>query len=78
LGDGPFTIRNGRFVTREITITGVSSRQATDVEEVFQMAEAGRIELKSLITKTYRHDEINEALKDLENGKLRMAVSLWN
>ena len=41
-------------------------------------ATAGRIELKSLITKTYRYDEINEALADLEHGKLRMGISLWN
>lgn len=78
LGSGPFTISSGNFVTREITITGVSSRQANDVEEVFQMAKLGRIELKSLITKSYRYDEINQALTDLEHGKLRMAVSLWN
>src|SRR5882724_1268943 len=78
LGNGPFTISSGNFVTREITITGVSSRQANDVEEVFQMAKLGRIELKSLITKSYRYDEINEALADLELGKLRMAVSVWN
>jgi threonine dehydrogenase-like Zn-dependent dehydrogenase len=78
LGNGPFTISSGRFVTSEITITGVSSRQARDVEEVFQMATAGRIELKSLITKTYPYDAINEALTDLEHGKLRMGISLWN
>jgi D-arabinose 1-dehydrogenase-like Zn-dependent alcohol dehydrogenase len=78
LGNGPFTISSGRFVTSEITITGVSSRQANDVEEVFQMATLGRIELKGLITKNYRYDQINEALADLEHGKLRMAVSLWN
>ncbi len=78
LGNGPFTISSGNFVTREITITGVSSRQANDVEEVFQMAKSGRIELKSLITKSYRCDQINEALADLEHGKLRMGVSLWN
>jgi D-arabinose 1-dehydrogenase-like Zn-dependent alcohol dehydrogenase len=78
LSSGPFTISSGNFVTREITITGVSSRQANDVEEVFQMAKQGRIELKSLITRSYRYDQINEALADLEHGKLRMAVSLWN
>ena len=78
LGSGPFTISSGSFVTREITITGVSSRQANDVEEVFQMAKLGRIALKSLIAKSYRYDEINQALSDLEHGKLRMAVSLWN
>ncbi len=78
LGTGPFTISNGNFVTREITITGVSSRKANDVEEVFQMVKAGRIALKSLLTKSYRYDQINEALNDLEHGKLRMGVSLWN
>jgi S-(hydroxymethyl)glutathione dehydrogenase / alcohol dehydrogenase len=78
LGSGPFTISSGAFVTREITITGVSSRQANDVEEVFQMANAGRIQLKSLISRSYRYDQINEALNDLEHGKLKMAVSLWS
>jgi S-(hydroxymethyl)glutathione dehydrogenase/alcohol dehydrogenase len=78
LGSGPFTISSGNFVTREITITGVSSRQANDVEEVFRMVQLGRIELKDLITRSYRYDQINAALADLEHGKLRMAVSLWN
>jgi D-arabinose 1-dehydrogenase-like Zn-dependent alcohol dehydrogenase len=78
LGSGPFTISSGSFVTREITITGVSSRQANDVNEVFGMAKLGRIELKNLITKSYRYEQINEALSDLEQGKLRMGISLWN
>ena len=78
LGSGPFTISSGNFVTKEITITGVSSRQANDVDEVFQMARQGRIELKSLITQSYRYEQINEALHDLEHGKLRMGISLWN
>src|SRR5262247_1351846 len=34
LGSGPFTISSGSFATREVTITGVSSRQANDVDEV--------------------------------------------
>jgi threonine dehydrogenase-like Zn-dependent dehydrogenase len=78
LGNGPFTISSGGFVNKEITITGVSSRQANDVEEVLKMAKAGRVELESLITRRYDYDQINEALADLEHGKLRMAVSLWN
>jgi threonine dehydrogenase-like Zn-dependent dehydrogenase len=78
LGNGPFTISSGGFVNKEITITGVSSRRANDVEEVLKMAKAGRIELKSLITQQYPYGRINEALADLKHGKLRMAVSLWN
>ncbi len=78
LGSGPFTISSGAFVTREITITGVASRQASDVDEVLQMVRAGRIELKNLISKTYHYEQINEALRDLEDGKLRVGVSLWN
>jgi len=78
LAGGPFTISSGNFVTREITITGVSSRQANDVDEVFQMAQQGRIELKSLITQSYRYEQVNEALHDLEHGKLRMGISIWN
>jgi Zn-dependent alcohol dehydrogenase len=45
---------------------------------VLKMVQAGRIELKSLITQRYPYDRINQALADLEHGKLRMAVSLWN
>jgi D-arabinose 1-dehydrogenase-like Zn-dependent alcohol dehydrogenase len=78
LGNAPFTISSGAFVTREVTITGVSSRRASDVEEVFQMVRAGRIELKSLISKSYPYEQLNEALRDLEDGKLRMGVSLWS
>ena len=47
-------------------------------DEVFQMAQQGRIELKRLITQSYRYEQINEALSDLEHGKLRMGISLWN
>ena len=45
---------------------------------MFQMAQDGRIELKSLITKSYKFEQINEALGDLEHGKLRMGISIWN
>jgi hypothetical protein len=31
--------------------------------------------LKQLITKSYRYEQINEAL---EHGKLRMGISIWN
>ncbi len=78
LGSGPFTISSGNFVTREITITGVSSRQANDVEEVFQMAQLGpdRVEEFDYQELSLRPDQRGAA--DLEHGKLRMAVSLWN
>lgn len=78
LGSGPFTISSGGFVTKEITIKGVSSRRANDVLEVLQMVKDGRIDVKNLITKKYGHQEINEALDDLEQGKLLMGISLWH
>jgi S-(hydroxymethyl)glutathione dehydrogenase/alcohol dehydrogenase len=78
LGNGPFTISSGGFVTREITIKGVSSRRANDVVEVLQMVKEGRVDVTSLITKKYAHDQINAALDDLEQGRLLMGISLWN
>ena len=78
LGSGPFTISSGSFVTNEIAIKGVSSRRANDVVEVLQMVQDGRIDVKSLITKKYGHEQINEALEDLEHGKLLMGISMWN
>src|SRR6266571_3719372 len=74
LGSGPFTISSGSFVTNEIAIKGVSSRRANDVVEVLQMVQDGRIDVKSLITKKYGHEQINEALDDLEHGKLLMGI----
>jgi threonine dehydrogenase-like Zn-dependent dehydrogenase len=78
LGQGPFTITSGAFVTNEITIKGVSSRRATDVLEVLQMVKEGRIDVKSMITKRYGYSEINTALEDLEKGRLLMGISLWS
>jgi D-arabinose 1-dehydrogenase-like Zn-dependent alcohol dehydrogenase len=78
LGSGPFTISSGSFVTNEITIKGVSSRRANDVVEVLRMVKDGRIDVGSLITKKYSHEQINEALDDLEHGRLLMGVSMWN
>ena len=78
LGGGPFTISSGRFATSEITITGVSSRQANDVLEVLQMVKDERIDVKSLITKRYGYQQVNEALEDLAHGRLLMGISIWN
>jgi threonine dehydrogenase-like Zn-dependent dehydrogenase len=78
LGGGPFTISSGSFVTSEITIKGVSSRRANDVLEVLQIVKDGRIDVKSLITRKYPYHQINEALEDLEHGKLLMGLSIWN
>jgi D-arabinose 1-dehydrogenase-like Zn-dependent alcohol dehydrogenase len=78
LGSGPFTISSGSFVTNEVTIKGVSSRRANDVFEVLQMVKDGRIDVRSLITKKYPNQEINEALDELGQGKLLMGISLWH
>lgn len=78
LGRSPFTLSSGRFTTSEVTITGVSSRQANDVIDVLEMVRNGRIEVQKLISKTYPFQEINQALEDLEHGRLLMGISVWN
>jgi S-(hydroxymethyl)glutathione dehydrogenase/alcohol dehydrogenase len=78
LGRGPFTISDGRFAMNEIRVTGVSSRRANDINEVLRMIAQKRIDVAGLVSKKYRFDEINEALNDLENGRILMGVSLWN
>jgi len=78
LGRIPLTLSDATFAFSEIKVTGVQSRRANDVTEVLRMASQGRIELKSLITKKYPFEEINEALADLEKGRLLMGISLWN
>lgn len=78
LGRGPFTISDGRFTMSEIKVTGVSSRRANDVHEVLRMAQDQRIEVRGLISKRYGFEEINEALEDLEKGRLLMGITLWS
>src|SRR6266496_6658858 len=78
LGSGPFPSTTANSVSRKITLTGIWSRQANDVVEVLQMVKDGRIDVESLITKKYGHEQINEALEDLEHGKLLMGISMWN
>ncbi len=78
LPSGPFTISSGGFVIREIGIKGVSSRRASDVVEVLAMVKDERIDLEGLVTKRYEPDELNQALRDLEEGRLLMGISLWS
>jgi S-(hydroxymethyl)glutathione dehydrogenase/alcohol dehydrogenase len=74
----PFTITDSSFSRKEINVTGVASRRANDVEEVIKMVRDRRIELKSLISKMYGFEEINQALDDLANGRLLMGITVWN
>ena len=78
LGRVPFTISDGSFAFKEIKVTGVSQRRATDVHEALQMIRDQRIRLEGLITKTYRFEEINGAFDDLEHGRLLMGITVWN
>jgi len=78
LGRGPFTISDGRFTMNEIRITGVASRRANDVLEVLKMVQDERIKVQPLVTRRYGFEGINEALEDLEKGRLLMGISLWN
>lgn len=78
LGWGPFTISEGRFTMNEIKVTGMSSRRANDVHEVLRMVGDKRIDVKSLVTKKYLFNEINEAFEDLEKGRLLMGITIWN
>jgi Zn-dependent alcohol dehydrogenase len=78
LGSGPFTISDGRFTMHEIKITGVASRRVNDVGEVLQMVKDKRVDVRSLISKKYPYQEINESLEDLKNGRLLMGITVWN
>ncbi len=73
----PVTISDGSFAFKEKRVTGVAMRRANDVTEVLELARQGRIDLKSLITKKYDHEKINDTLADLGAGKLIMGVTLW-
>lgn len=78
LGQRPITFSNARFAFNEIKVTGVQSRRATDVDEVLRMVRDGRIDVKSLLSKKYAFAEINEAMEDLEKGRLLMGITMWN
>ena len=78
LGRRPITLSDARFAFNEIKVTGVQSRRANDVNEVLRMVRDGRIDVKSLLSKTYAFAEINKAMEDLDKGRLLMGITLWN
>jgi len=78
LGRRPITLSDARFAFNEIKVTGVQSRRANDVDEVLRMVRDGRIDVKSLLSKTYAFAEINTAMEDLDKGRLLMGITLWN
>lgn len=64
----PLPISDINFSRKEITVIGVASRRAGDVEDVIEMARNRRIELAGLITRRYGFGEINQGLEDLQKG----------
>jgi D-arabinose 1-dehydrogenase-like Zn-dependent alcohol dehydrogenase len=74
----PFTISDISFAINEIKVTGVASRRANDVLEVLRMARDQRVEIQSLITATYKFEEINQAFDDLTKGHNLMSITIWN
>lgn len=70
-------IKDAGFAFREVTIRGVAMRRTTDVIEVLDMVQQGRIDVSSFITKRYPYQDINTAIDDVHQGNVLMGVVLW-
>jgi len=75
---GPLTFSDSTFPFNEIKVTGVALRRANDVRDVLQIVKDGRIDIHSFISKKYRLEQINNAVEDLEKGRILMGITLWN
>jgi S-(hydroxymethyl)glutathione dehydrogenase/alcohol dehydrogenase len=78
LRSGPFVISDGTFAMREISVGGVALRRPTDVLEVLDMVQAGRLEISSMVTRRYRPEEINLAFEALEAGRNLVGLTVWS
>ena len=72
------TFSDATFPFNEIKVTGVALRRANDVRDVLQIVKDGRIDIHSFISKKYRLEQINDAVEDLEKGRILMGITLWN
>jgi Zn-dependent alcohol dehydrogenase len=70
-------IKDAGFAFREVTVRGVATRRSTDVIEVLDMVQQGRIDVSSFITKRYPYQDINTAIDDVHQGNVLMGVVLW-
>lgn len=70
-------LKDAGFAFREVTIRGVAMRRTTDVIEVLDMVQQGRIDISSFITKRYPYQDINTAIDDVHQGNVLMGVVLW-
>ncbi len=60
------------LIRHERTITGSymgTTALQTDIPRLVELYKAGKLKLDELITKHYRLEEINEAVKAVEDGK---------
>ncbi len=71
-------LKDAGFAFREVTITGVAARRTTDVIEVLDIIQQGRIDVSSLVTKRYGFEDINTAIDDVNAGNVLMGITIWN
>jgi len=71
-------LKDAGFAFREVTVTGVAARRNTDVIEVLDILQQGRIDVSSFITKRYPFQDINAAMEEVNQGNVLMGITLWN
>ena len=71
------TIDANKMTRQEITLKGTyygSVRPAVDMPTMVDLYQAGKIDIDSLITRTYKLDDINKAYQDMEKGQIGRGV----
>lgn len=72
---GPELVRDEKIVTGSLY---GSSRPSVDIPSILRQYMAGRLPLDRMISKTYRLDQINTAFDDMNAGRLKRGVVVFD
>lgn len=65
----PMTLNSGRTMYREMEVVGSLGCPASEYPKVIELARAGKIKVKEIVTARFPLDNINEAFDTLRRGE---------
>ncbi len=79
LGTSTLEIPASHLVMNGIRVVGsLGYKPRTDIPELLSLAAAGKIDLRRLVSHSYKHEEINHACQNLRQDKHHRTTIIWS
>ncbi|MEM0362165.1 MAG: alcohol dehydrogenase catalytic domain-containing protein [Sulfolobales archaeon] len=69
MGEEGITVPRPRIIRNELVIMGSYTGSLAEQREVVELARSGRVNYSAVVTTRYRLEDVNEALKNVEEGR---------